>query len=71
MKEDKDYQKATDTMLIIYVAFFAMIGLACFATKSAWPLFALLLTPSMRARKGPKKCPKCGYDIEKHMENEG
>jgi hypothetical protein len=33
---------------LIYVAFFSLIGVACYITNSGLPLFALILTPSIR-----------------------
>lgn len=33
---------------IVYVGFFTLIGVACYITKSAWPLFALVLTPEYK-----------------------
>lgn len=33
---------------LIYIAFFACIGTACYVTKSGLPLFALIFTPNMR-----------------------
>jgi hypothetical protein len=35
------------SIALIYIAFFAMIGTACYFTKSALPLFALILTPEV------------------------
>jgi len=35
---------------IVYVAFFSLIGFAIYYTHSAYPLFALLLTPSYNAK---------------------
>jgi hypothetical protein len=35
---------------IIYVAFFAVIGFAVYYTNSALPLFALILTPSLKMK---------------------
>lgn len=40
--------------VFLYVAFYAMIGVACWATQSAWPLCALIFTPSYGS-KGDKK----------------
>lgn len=34
---------------LIYIGFFALIGFAVFYVKSAWPLWALLLTPSVES----------------------
>lgn len=31
---------------IVYVAFYSLIGLVCYYTKSAWPLWALIFSPS-------------------------
>lgn len=33
---------------LIYLGFFALIGFAVWLTTSAWPLWALLLTPTIR-----------------------
>jgi hypothetical protein len=32
----------------VYAGFFAVIGIAAYATQSAWPLVALLLLPSVK-----------------------
>lgn len=32
---------------LIYVAFFSLIAVAVYITGTAWPLWALLLTPSI------------------------
>lgn len=40
---------------IVYVAFFGLIAFAVYYTNSAQPLWALLLTPSVRWKKGKKK----------------
>jgi hypothetical protein len=34
------------SIALIYIAFFGLIGFACYYTHSAAPLWALLLTPS-------------------------
>ena len=36
---------------LIYIAFFALIGVAVWLTSSAMPLWALLLTPSIETKK--------------------
>lgn len=36
---------------LIYIAFFGLIGAAAYLTKSASPLWALLLTPSIKTKK--------------------
>jgi hypothetical protein len=36
------------SIALIYIAFFALIGAAVWFTKSAMPLWALLLTPSFK-----------------------
>lgn len=40
---------------IIYLGFFALIGGAVYYTKSAMPLWALLLMPSFSTRKVSEK----------------
>ena len=35
---------------LIYIAFFGVIGAAIYITKSATPLWALLLTPSIKTK---------------------
>jgi hypothetical protein len=35
---------------LIYIAFFGLIGVAIYLTKSASPLWALLLTPSFSSK---------------------
>ena len=35
---------------LIYISFFALIGFAIYYTKSAKPLWALLLTPTYRSK---------------------
>jgi hypothetical protein len=34
----------------VYAGFFAVIGIASYATQSAWPLVALLLLPSVKTK---------------------
>ncbi len=36
---------------IVYASFFTLIGVACYITKSALPLFALILTPEYKDTK--------------------
>ena len=36
---------------IFYTSFFTLIGAACYITKSAWPLFDLVLTPGYKDTK--------------------
>ena len=36
---------------LVFIAFFSLIGAACYFTKSAMPLWALLLTPTWRSTK--------------------
>jgi len=38
------------SIALIYIAFFALIGAACYFTKSAMPLWALLLAPSYKSK---------------------
>lgn len=33
---------------LMYLGFFGCIAVACWVTQSAWPLLALILTPSWR-----------------------
>jgi hypothetical protein len=35
---------------VLYVAFFSLIGFAIYFTESAMPLWALLLTPSLKTK---------------------
>jgi len=37
---------------LIYMAFFGLIATAVYITNSAWPLWALLLTPSTSFKGG-------------------
>ena len=34
------------SIALIYIAFFALIGFACYFTNSGWPLWALVFTPT-------------------------
>lgn len=36
------------SIALIYIAFFSLIGFACYFTNSATPLWALLLTPTYK-----------------------
>lgn len=36
------------SIALIYIAFFGLIGGVCYLTESAIPLWALLLTPSVK-----------------------
>jgi hypothetical protein len=36
------------SIALVYISFFGLIGVACYITKSAWPLWALLLTPTYK-----------------------
>jgi len=38
------------SIALIYIAFFGLIGAACYWTTSATPLWALLLTPSVTSK---------------------
>ena len=40
---------------LIYIAFFGVIGAAIYITKSATPLWALLLTPSIKTKSDDKE----------------
>jgi len=35
---------------LVFVAFFSLIGAVCYLTESAWPLWALILTPHWESR---------------------
>ena len=39
------------SVALVYLGFFSLIGFAVYLTKSAWPLWALLLTPSYSTKK--------------------
>ena len=43
------------SIALIYLGFFALVGAACYFTKSATPLFALFLLPSFKWRSGNNK----------------
>ncbi len=45
------------TVAIIYVGFFALIGIAIYFTKSCLPLLALFLSPSFSESDNDKKAP--------------
>jgi hypothetical protein len=47
---------------LIYASFFGLIGSTCYFTKSAMPLWALLLTPDLKMYN--KKEDKKGEDEE-------
>lgn len=36
---------------LVYLGFFSLIGAAIYWTSSAWPLFALLLTPNVKIKE--------------------
>jgi hypothetical protein len=36
------------SIALVYIAFFSLIGAACYFTTSAMPLWALLLTPTYK-----------------------
>lgn len=36
------------SIALIYIAFFSLIGFACYFTNSAMPLWGLLLTPTYK-----------------------
>lgn len=38
-------------VVVMYFCFYATIAVGCWASKSAWPLFALILTPSVTLGK--------------------
>lgn len=40
------------SIAVIYIAFFALIGIACYITQTAIPLLALFLTPSYKSTYG-------------------
>ena len=35
---------------VIYAGFFCLIGFAVYCTKTGWPLFALIFTPSVEEK---------------------
>jgi hypothetical protein len=37
------------SVALVYLGFFSLIGFAVYLTKSAWPMWALLLTPSYKS----------------------
>lgn len=37
---------------LIYIAFFALIGTACYCSDSAWPLLVLVFTPEFKINDG-------------------
>jgi hypothetical protein len=39
---------------IVYVAFFGLIGFALYTLHSAWPLLALIATPSYESKNNNK-----------------
>ena len=34
------------SIALIYIAFFSLIGFVCYFTKSGWPLWTLVFTPT-------------------------
>jgi hypothetical protein len=36
------------SIALIYIAFFSLIGFACYFTKSGWPLWALVFTQTYK-----------------------
>lgn len=38
------------SVALVYLGFFSLIGFAVYLTKSAWPLWALLLAPSYKSK---------------------
>ena len=40
---------------LLYMSFFALIGYVCYITETAWPLFALVLTPHYKDNDGKFK----------------
>ena len=47
---NKNNYFAIAAIALIYIAFFGVIGAAIYITKSATPLWALLLTPSIKIK---------------------
>jgi hypothetical protein len=43
------------SVVLVYLGFYGLIGFCCLITKSAWPLWALLLTPSLRSGDDAKE----------------
>lgn len=41
------------TFILFYGCFFGLIGASVWFTKSAWPLIALIITPSATINKSP------------------
>ncbi len=39
---------------LVFIAFFSLIGAVCYMTKSGWPLWALILTPSWESKSDDK-----------------
>ena len=42
-------------VVLIYAAFCSVIGTACYVTKSAWPLFAFIFTPTITSTNDKKE----------------
>jgi hypothetical protein len=38
------------SIALVFIAFFSLIGVACYLTNSAMPLWALLLTPTWESK---------------------
>ena len=38
------------SVALVFIAFFSLIGLACYITQSAWPMWGLLLTPTLPSK---------------------
>jgi hypothetical protein len=43
------------SIALVFIAFFGLIGAACYFTKSAMPLWALLLTPTWSSKSDDDK----------------
>jgi hypothetical protein len=39
---------------LVIIAYVALVGVAVYLTKSGWPLWALLLVPSISTKRGEK-----------------
>ena len=39
---------------LVFIAFYSLIGVICYHTQSAWPLWGLLLTPTWSSKSNDK-----------------
>ena len=42
------------SVALVFIAFFSLIGVACYITQSAWPMWGLLLTPTWSSKSNDK-----------------